>query len=333
MKMKGDRKRRVSDGVNKVTALSGSLLLLLSLLLYLNIRGLSTWISVMNEMQIELSPASTSQLKPFALMTEARCLNATPFVLQNAIEMLPENIKVVLLHANENKGCISEFIQENPILNHANSSGRFIHTVDSHIRGEKNYKVPHHYSSHWLSIMYTNATFWKGMKLYGNLVLTIQADTLICSLGFPNWNLNYIGGISYGRPTDKWAVNDTNTLHLNGGLSIRNLDWMISCLEDYNFTNSRLAEDAVFNTCDLGNIKIGEAMAFASDSGHTMCFNDWKGDRICPWGVHKPWVLGVGRGPPIRELVRYCPDIQNHANVLGRNENVTGEYCIGKRCI
>lgn len=169
----------------------------------------------------------------------------------------------------------------------------------------------------------------------------------------------YIGGISEGRPTGQWRLNETNTHHLNGGLSIRSLDRIISCLQ--NYTGRQLAEDAVFNTCNYGNVTIGDAMAFASDNGKTMCFDGPDGDRKCPRvsdgdvkvnagvmvvvivsltcfqryqkGVHKPWTMGIGRGPPIRELIAYCPDIQVLANLLRRNENLTGKYCWGSRCV
>lgn len=277
--------------------------------------------------------ASRARPRPFALMTEPRCLNATPFVLINALEMLSNDVKVVLLHATENSNCIEQWIYENSILFHANQTGRLLHFVDSHMNLPPNYNIHHHYGSHWLSTMLTNITFWQSMKQFGNVVLTIQADTLICSNHTPDWHANFLGGISAGRPMDKWAVKEINTHHLNGGLSIRNIDWMISCLHDYTGSKN-LAEDAVFATCDNGNVTIGQAMAFSSDSGRTMCFDDENGERKCPWGVHKPWTLGIGRGPPIRELVAYCQaDIQKLATLLGGYENITGRYCFGSRCV
>jgi len=259
-------------------------------------------------------------------MTEPRCLNATPFVLTNALEML--SIPVVLLHGQDNIECVEQWITKNPVLFQANKEGRFVHHVDNHITAKS--VIHHHYFNYWLSVMFTNISFWESLRVYGDTVLTIQTDTLICSNRTPNWNVNYIGGISHGRPKDKWDVNDTNTFHLNGGLSIRRLDWMVSCL--MNYSGGKDAEDAVFNTCNLGDVKVGDAMEFASDSGHTMCF-DWRGSRVCPWGVHKPWSLGVGRGPTIRELVAYCPDIEKLAELLGVKENITGKFCMGTLCV
>lgn len=142
-----------------------------------------------------------SHPRPFALMSEPRCLNATPFVLQNALEMLSNDVKVVLLHSTGNTNCIEQWIQENPVLFEANKTGRFIHYIETHMNVPKNYIVPHHYGTHRYSTMYTNISFWQGLRQYGNVVPTIQADTLICSNHTPNWSKVHwwhFRGTSYG---------------------------------------------------------------------------------------------------------------------------------------
>lgn len=156
------------------------------------------------------------------------------------------------------------------------------------------------------------------MFQYGNTALTIQADTLICSdhgdhshtnnnyTYTPPWNVNFLGGVSWVN--DVPPSNATNKYHLNGGLSIRKLDWVISCLKQKTAENFSTPEDDIFCNCTGGveAVSVVDAMAFASDNGHTNCF-DWQGHRQCPWGVHKPWMR---RGSGYRELVSYCPDIE-----------------------
>jgi hypothetical protein len=163
----------------------------------------------------------------------------------------------------------------------------------------------------WNNVMYSNITFWESLRSYGDTVLTIQADTLICSTKSPPWQANYLGGIS-DHSTPPVNESQMNSQHLNGGLSIRNLDWTISCLK--NYTGKPTVEDTLFNRgCSDGakSVSRKDAWAFSSDNGWTMCF-DWQGERVCPWGVHKPWTtFGQPMGSnSYEELVRYCPDIE-----------------------
>lgn len=279
---------------------------------------------------------NNNEPRMFALMTEPRCIDAVPFVLTNALEMLPQSYPVVYIHANGNAECVKRWLVENPSLAEAAKSGRLVHFVDSHM--DRKIQFSPHARNNWNNVMFTNITFWESLKVYGDTVITIQADTLICSKGdLPShWkNANYLGGPSQARLMQNPSRNETNTYHLNGGLSLRNLDWVVRCLK--NYTGKPGGEDTVFNTCEDGAkvASIYDAMSFSSDCGFTMCFNHWneKGRRVCPWGVHKPWNLGRSRGPPIRELVLYCPDIQTLSDKLGKNENLTAKYCFGTRCM
>jgi hypothetical protein len=122
-----------------------------------------------------------------------------------------------------------------------------------------------------------------------------------------------LGGISWVN--DVSPSNASNTYHLNGGLSIRKLDWVISCLRQRQPEYFSRVEDDIYSDCTGGGdaVSIVDAMAFSSDNGHTMCFS-WQGHRHCPWGVHKPW--SRGRGNDYRELVSYCPHIEKLERLL-----------------
>lgn len=247
---------------------------------------------------------SQQAVTPFALMTEPRCVAAAPFVLQNALERLPSSVKVIFLHSQENSACVRQWLNRKH-LELAYAAGRLVVSEDSRITTSKG-KI---YSpTNWNNQLYRNATFWQGLKVYGDVVLTIQSDTLICSTDVPPWNATYLGGISWlDQPLR--ASNQTNSYHLNGGFSIRQLDWMIHCLQ--NMKNEGI-EDNIMNSCIGGREKVTvlEAMAFSSDNGNTKCF-DWKGQRLCPWGVHKPWVkTKFPEGDEYLELVTYCPEIE-----------------------
>ena len=255
----------------------------------------------------------------FALMTDPRCLAAIPFVLHNALEKLPLSSPVVFFHSSHNAKCVEHWLNVMPALSQAEKMGRLIIRQEPHMDpNKKDIYNP----SNWNNVLYKNVTFWESLYQYGNTALTIQADTLICSDSnsitseyTPPWNVNYLGGISFVN--DTLPSNETNAYHLNGGLSIRNLDWVISCLRQTKRISR--AEDSVFSNCKGGGdgVSVVDAMAFSSDNGHTMCFN-WQGNRRCPWAVHKPWVRSQHSG--YSELVSYCPNITN-LQLLQRDES------------
>uniref|UniRef100_A0A7S3KZM5 DUF5672 domain-containing protein n=1 Tax=Amphora coffeiformis TaxID=265554 RepID=A0A7S3KZM5_9STRA len=268
------------------------------------------------------SPANDNSPAVFAFMTEPRCLAAVPFVLKNALDKLPPSFPVVFFHSSHNAKCLERWLNETPALWQAHETGRLIVELESHMdpNAKKIYE-----GSNWNNVLFTNITFWEGLRQYGNTALTIQADTLICADGnssnpynyTPPWDANYLGGISWVK--DVLPSNASNTNHLNGGLSIRNLDWVISCLQQSkNFSDP---EDNLFGNCKGGvnNVSVVDAMSFSSDNGYTMCF-DWDGHRQCPWGVHKPWERPSRRRPAqYRELVSYCPDIEKLQVLLRTN--------------
>jgi hypothetical protein len=258
----------------------------------------------------------------FALMTEPRCYAATPFVLDNALTNLPETFKVVVFYSLENEQCMRTFVRNSTILQQAYTKGRLIlrHDIPMHanISGNGRYNP-----NSWNNALYSNPSWWESLLPYGEMVLTLQSDTLLCSLAAtevqPWHRVNLLGGISAQVRYKIWtppdvrtlqASNRTNVYHLNGGLSIRRIPWVASCLRSYRGPPE--VEDRVFHNCTNGreSATIVDAMAFASDSGHTLCF-DWEGKRKCPWGVHKPWaaIPYNHRDEEYEELVQYCPDI------------------------
>lgn len=253
--------------------------------------------------------------KVFAFMTEPRCIASVPFVLQNALDKLPTSFPVVLFHSHHNADCVRRWLDESSGLARARRSGRLV-VRQEHAMDPRATRIYHH--GNWNNVLYTNATFWRSLYEFGDTALTIQADTVICdndsANGYtPPWNTNFLGGVS-------WAVgvqptNETNTYHLNGGLSIRNLDWTIGCLQSKTSQDLTVPEDNVFCNCTGGlqNVTVVDAMTFSSDNGHTMCFT-WNDERICPWGVHKPWMRReLGN---YTELVQYCPDVEQLRRLL-----------------
>lgn len=253
-------------------------------------------------------PPDSEHSKPavFAFITEPRCLKAVPFVLENVLRKLPSSFPVVFFYSDHNVVCVERWLNETTVLAQARQSGRLIIEKETTMDPEKKAIYS---ASNWNNKLYTNVTFWESLYQYGTTALTFQADSIICandtSMPYtPLWNVNYLGGISWQKNIQ--PSTSSNTYHLNGGLSIRNLDWVISCLK--NTTDFSKPEDDIFCNCKGGaqDVSILDAMEFSSDNGNTKCFT-WQGTRRCPWGVHKPWMQ---RGNDYNELVDYCPDIE-----------------------
>merc|ERR1712038_526899 len=51
-----------------------------------------------------------------------------------------------------------------------------------------------------------------------------------------------------------------------------------------------------------------DALNFSSDNGWTGCF-DYNRERLCPFGVHKPWIQKGITFEALNEIISYCPDI------------------------
>ncbi len=275
----------------------------------------------------------------FALMTEPRCYAATPFVLENALTHLPDTFKVVVFYSLQHDTCMKNFVTNSTVLQQAHAKGRLILRHDipmqANIGGARRYNP-----KSWNNQLYSDPKWWESLLSYGQVVLTLQSDTLLCSSSAVEkqpWHrvVNLLGGISgqargkIGTPPDIATLNashQTNRYHLNGGLSMRRIPWIVSCLKKYKgrpqvedrlFHHCVVEQDHAQNVSDAATATtIFDAMAFASDSGHTLCF-DWEGQRQCPWGVHKPWaaIPYNHRDAEYEELVQYCPDIRELQNL------------------
>ena len=233
------------------------------------------------------------------VMAVSRCRHSTITVLLNAARMLPSSVPIVVYHGKVNAGCMTSMIQSTPALTALQQSKRV--TLKQHAGINAGNHI--YTSQNWNNKLFTNVAFWENVRKYGAYALTVQHDTLICSHRPPPL-ANYIGGISFASPQ---ASTLPIIYHLNGGLSVRNIDWTIKCIRNAKSSNNK-GEDHYFNACSGGrfNVSILDAMAFSSDNGHTNCF-DWAGQRRCPWGVHKPWVHASKSD--YNELLTYCPEI------------------------
>lgn len=274
-----------------------------------------------------LADTTSTETKVFAFMTEPRCIASAPFVLENALKNLPSSFPVVLFYSKHNHKCVKQWINQSQLLSVAHQTGRFqIEEQSSMDPKSRNIYSP----TNWNNLLYTSIDFWKYLRKFGNTALTIQSDTLICSdvatknvsyllhrnirTFSPLWEANFLGGVSWTDNVQPSSM--ANTHHLNGGLSVRKLDWVLKCLEDKKSENFTTPEDDIFCNCTGGvhSVSVVDAMNFASDNGHTKCF-DWDGSRHCPWGVHKPWKRRWGN---LTELMQYCPDIKTLHQLLQR---------------
>jgi len=252
-------------------------------------------------------PTTVSRSKPaqmFALMTESRCRQSTILVLRNVAKKLASNVPILLYHGEHNAACTTAMVRSDHELASLRQTGRLIIKEDDRIdNGTQLYD-----SNNWNNRLYKNVDFWEEVRAYGTYVLTIQHDTLICSDAPPPLK-KFIGGITSPKKKSPGVSPSTNfnRHYLNGGLSVRNVKWVIDCLQD---RVAPIVEDAHYNKCDNGisSVTILEAMSFSSDNGFTNCF-DWEGKRRCPWGVHKPWMRAESKD--YKELVEYCPEIES----------------------
>ena len=245
----------------------------------------------------------------FFLYSEPRCHASIPLVIKNAMTNYP--FKLLFYFSDENSLCLQNMIENDPFMSNAQEKGLLItvheETMDS--------SQPIYDPKSWNNRLYSNENFWKKLKQYGTNAITIQSDTIICSHKWPfplDKEIDYIGGISKSvKPSSKVSKD-----HFNGGLSIRNLDWTIKCIQQ---ASALYVEDSLFNKCPRSPITYTEAMSFSSDNGHTACFNS-KSGRVCPWGVHKPWVKA--KGAEYEELERNCPVLKTLKSLQKKNHSI-----------
>ena len=244
--------------------------------------------------------------------------NAIHFVLENALERLPSDWQVVAymplaakdFFENLCKGTAKQ--KSSKRFQDACISGRFVHQImpEQDFYGPTSIYVGHH----WRNVMFNNQTWWKAFE--AEWILVIQSDTIICRNGEPPLKHGYIGGAS--DPGQIFYDNKKSYFygHMNGGFSLRNVEWTIKCLEKRPEIN---VEDSKFTDCfkdDLVNSRIpyNEVVAFASDNGWTTCEDGPWGSRVCPYGLHKPWgnygsLYGSVKFEDYQEMLNSCPGV------------------------
>jgi len=257
-----------------------------------------------------------------AILVEVRCTRTLPLVLKHAVKNLRDNDQFLIIHSAVNRQYIEDFIQSDPDLQKL----LVVQQLQMREVNETNYgdtDVKNQYRpDFWYSRMMIDSNFWKSIKTA--YAITLQSDTLICRPFLANEflhesNVSYIGGLSEASPTDPDPNKILKFEHLNGGLSLRNVAWTIQCIEKYKGANLLLAgEDTFFAYCRLHNIpgtvhtSQQQVYSFASDNGWTLCFNTTQhGERICPFGVHKPWVQKHWNTPAFFELAQNCPGLDH----------------------
>lgn len=294
----------------------------------------------------------TTKKDPFiatAIIVETRCHSALSVVLLGAVRNLGPEVLIVVMHSSQNELFIRGVIQSFPVLMEWFQGDRLVlHQIRETKWGlkfplkgqEKNWiKIPFKYSpDYWYSKMFVNVAFWAQFET--PYVLTLQSDTLLCR-SFPTkdlikQNVSFTGGASdmtsvgnsnkwknYIVPPDPEWNSTLRREHLNGGMSLRNIQWVTSCIKKYGGKGGGWAEDSLYRFCRTNDIlgtvhetQIG-AYTFSSDNGHTMCFTSPSGERICPLGVHKPWSRGAKKPNQYMELKRNCKGLAALQTLVG----------------
>ena len=257
-----------------------------------------------------------------AILVEVRCTRTLPLVLKQAVNHLRDYDQFLIIHSAKNQQYIEEFIRSDPdllkLLEGQQLKMRQVNETDLGDTQVRNQYL----RDFWYSRMMTDSNFWKGIAT--PYAITLQWDTLICRPFLADEfidekNVSFIGGLSsavapmYPNPTHSHIVG-----HLNGGLSLRNVAWTIQCIEQFRnaSTVTGEGEDAFFRDCreanmtGTGHTSQLQAYSFSSDNGWTLCFNTTKnGERICPFGVHKPWTTKSLRSPAYIEMMQNCPGL------------------------
>jgi hypothetical protein len=264
-----------------------------------------------------------------ALLVEVRCTRTLPLVLKQAVKFLRDYDQFLIIHSAKNRQYIEEIIRSDPDLQQLlvvqQLQMRQVNETDYGKINAGNQYNP----DYWYSRMMTDPDFWKFIET--PYVITLQSDTLICrpflaSEFLRESNVSFIGGLSKssrmntGRKMGVYP--DPNQIllvdHLNGGFSLRNVAWTIQCIEESRRSRSvkQGGEDNFYRYCRKMNVTGTvhtsqlQAYSFASDNGWTMCFNTTKNsERICPFGVHKPWMQKHWKSPAYVELVQNCPGL------------------------
>ena len=258
-----------------------------------------------------------------AILVEVRCTRTLPLVVKHAVKNLRDYDQFLILHSATNRQYIEDFIRSDPDLQKLlvvqQLQMREVNETDYGDTQSRNQYKP----GFWYSRMMTDSNFWKSIKT--TYAITLQSDTLICRPFLANeflheLNVSFIGGLSAASPMDPDPNHVLLVDHLNGGFSLRNVAWTIQCIEEFKAANTSkltlFGEDTFFRYCreinTTGTVHTSQqqAYAFASDNGWTMCFNTTQNrERVCPFGVHKPWIEKHRKTQEYDELAQNCPGL------------------------
>mmetsp|Transcript_5501 Transcript_5501/g.12006 ORF Transcript_5501/g.12006 Transcript_5501/m.12006 type:complete len:410 (+) Transcript_5501:138-1367(+) len=296
---------------------------------------------------------NTNSSRPFiatAVIAEMRCHSAFSATLHAAIDNLGPEVLLLILHSHDNELFVRGIVNSSPALARLHRSERLtlrrIDPADYTIPcGDKpDGKCGVYSGKFWYSRLFVDAAFWSSFRT--PYVLTLQSDTLLCR-PFPTQELirqgaSFVGGVSgmmggfkhytpLSNPRPDASMDHGE--YLNGGLSFRNVKWVLDCIATYGHRPEGWIEDELYRHCREKNINGTvhatevAAYTFSSDNGVTMCFT-YEGKRICPLGVHKPWNPNNvrSRGNPYMELVRSCPGL-TVLQQLHRQGNQYGKMC------
>jgi len=296
---------------------------------------------------------NTNSSTPFiatAVIAEMRCHSAFSATLHAAINNLGPEVLLLILHSPHNEIFVRGIVNSSPALTRLRQSKRLalrrIDPADYTIpcRDEPNNQCGVYSGKFWYSRLFVDAAFWSSFQT--QYVLTLQSDTLLCR-PFPTQELvrqgaSFVGGVSgmmggfkhYTPASDpRPNKNMDHGEYLNGGLSFRNVKWVLDCIAKYGHRPEGWIEDELYRHCgeeDIdGTVHASEVAAytFSSDNGVTMCFT-YERKRICPLGVHKPWIPknAMVRREPYLELVRSCPGLTVLQQLHGQG-NQNGKMC------
>ncbi|KAJ3360045.1 hypothetical protein HDU91_004721 [Kappamyces sp. JEL0680] len=227
-------------------------------------------------------------------------LNAIAFSLENALEMLSDEWQVVAVMPNKSEAFIRDLCSRGKNQKHCQSNRLVYSLLPEQDWGDHGIYA----GSHWRNKLLLNATWWASLE--AEWVLGIQSDTVICRHEDPPLVYNYYGGPS----SDTKNVSDLFGGHLNGGFSIRNVQWTISCIERNLKLSEERTEDNVFSRCyaeDKVFYPYHEIAAFASDNGWSGCVDVPGKNRTCPYAVHKPWSRLRLNSEQFQEMLEACP--------------------------
>ena len=276
-----------------------------------------------------------------AMLVEIRCHPALSVVLRQAAQFLGPEVDLVVYHSSKNQKFVQGLVDLDEHLSTMTKQGRLrLQIIHPETYGSVD---PKHVTKgdYWYSRLMTETTFWNNITTPYAMVL--QSNTLMCRTLEPAefilQNVSFVGGLTGWKRIPQFAVPVTDNpiynepvkyRHKRGTFSLRNVEWTKECIRQYR-NDDKYVEDSLYRHC--GEMEIPhtvhvnelQAYSFASDLGVTLCFDGPNNERICPVGVHKPWVHGVKKAG-YRELVDHCPGLDLFQRLTSR------DMMVGSRC-